>query len=308
MKFTVAIPVYKSQFLRECIDSVLGQTIEDYEVVILNDASPENIDAIVETFTESRIRYFKNEVNVGAVDLVRNWNKCLEYAQGDYFICIGDDDRLMPDCLEMYSKMIERHPDVDLFHARTLQIDENGEYVGITPEYPEAENVFSFMLHRFNNGSQYVGDFCYRTSHLRVLGGFHYQPLAWGSDHITALKAMAGHGVVNLPNPTFCYRVNRLSISSTGQTAIKLLATNQEEHWYEVFIEQTPPADLFEKLCKEDAIRRYRQFFRKLKALQLHYDLMQNRWRIIHWWRKRNTYALSLSTLAAAIYYACRKS
>ena len=72
MKFSVLIPTYKEKYLRECIDSILKQTICDFEVIIVNDASPEDIDSIVLSFNDRRIKYYKNTINYGAVDVDHN--------------------------------------------------------------------------------------------------------------------------------------------------------------------------------------------------------------------------------------------
>lgn len=56
MKFTIAIPAYKRTFLKECIDSILAQTYKDFELIIINDASPEDLDSVVECYKDSRIR------------------------------------------------------------------------------------------------------------------------------------------------------------------------------------------------------------------------------------------------------------
>ena len=62
-KFSITIPAYKRTYLQECIDSILGQTYTDFELIIVNDASPEDLDSIVNSFSDSRIRYYKNEKN-----------------------------------------------------------------------------------------------------------------------------------------------------------------------------------------------------------------------------------------------------
>ena len=78
------VPVYKAQFLAECIDSILAQSYKNFELIIVNDASPQDLDSIVSKYDNPRIRYYKNEVGFGAEHVVGNWNKCLEYAIGDY--------------------------------------------------------------------------------------------------------------------------------------------------------------------------------------------------------------------------------
>lgn len=124
IKFSVTVPAYKAQFLAECIDSILAQTYKNFELIIVNDASPQDFDSIVSKYDDPRSRYYKNEVGFGAEHVVGNWNKCLEYAKGDYVICMGDDDKLKPCCLEEYAKLINIYPDLNVFHALTEMIDE----------------------------------------------------------------------------------------------------------------------------------------------------------------------------------------
>ena len=90
--FSILLPVYKAKYLRDCIDSIIAQTYTDWELIIINDASPDPIDSIVTTYHDARIHYYVNETNIGGKDLVRQWNTCLVKAKGEYCICIGDDD------------------------------------------------------------------------------------------------------------------------------------------------------------------------------------------------------------------------
>ena len=58
MRFSVTIPTYKSAFLSECIDSVLSQTYKHFELIIVDDCSPEDIKSIVDSYSDIRIRYY----------------------------------------------------------------------------------------------------------------------------------------------------------------------------------------------------------------------------------------------------------
>ena len=75
------------------------------------------MDSVVKSFTNARIRYYVNEKNCGAENVVDNWNICLGYARGDYVICMGDDDKLLSTCLKEYAKLIERYPGLGVYHA-----------------------------------------------------------------------------------------------------------------------------------------------------------------------------------------------
>src|SRR3546814_11063102 len=96
-KFSVCIPAYKSRFLFECIQSILGQSYVDFEVIVLNDCSPEPVEEIVRSFSDARIRYYEKEHNVGAIRLTENWNRCVALADGEIVGIMGEDDRLESD-------------------------------------------------------------------------------------------------------------------------------------------------------------------------------------------------------------------
>ena len=242
--FSILLPTYKRRYLQECIDSILGQTYTGWELIIVNDASPEDIDSVVQQYDDPRIRYYKNAQNFGAVRLVEQWNHCLSYAQGEYVLCIGDDDRLMPDCLHMYAQLISRYPEVDILHGQTDLIDENGELIEHTAPRPAFESAMSLLYHRTKNiyRHQYIGDFCYKTAPLQARGGYYDLPLAWGSDDISAIEAAAAHGIANTQEVVFQYRQNRFTISSSKNVCTKLKAIRTETQWKRHFL-QTPQTD-----------------------------------------------------------------
>ena len=65
IKFSVTVPAYKAQFLSECIDSILAQTYKNFELIIVNDVSPQDLDSIVKRYDDPRIRYYKNKEATG---------------------------------------------------------------------------------------------------------------------------------------------------------------------------------------------------------------------------------------------------
>ena len=70
ISFTIAIPAYKGKFLKEAIQSCFNQTYALFEIIVLDDASPENIMEICYGFSDPRLKYFRNDVNVGAEKVV----------------------------------------------------------------------------------------------------------------------------------------------------------------------------------------------------------------------------------------------
>ena len=249
IKFSVAIPAYKDRYLKETIDSVLAQTYQNYEIVIVNDASPYDLDTIVHQYTDPRIRYFKNENNCGAKNVVDNWNICLSYATGEYVMCIGDDDNLTPRCLQDFADLIEKYPQLDLFHARSEIIDDDSNFVMTLELRPEWESVYSLI---YNPRNTHLGDWLFKTETLRKNGGFYKLPYGWQSDDISAFIAAASHGVANTQEVGFQYRGNGLSISH-DLTCIedKIEAVRFSINWRLEFVENSLPNNAEDQKLKE---------------------------------------------------------
>lgn len=253
MKFSITIPTYKTLYLKEAIESVTIQTYPDWELVIVDDCSPEDIAGTVKPYlVDSRVRYYRNEKNCGAENVVDNWNICLNYCTGDYVICIGDDDRLLPCCLEEYRKIIEKYPKLNVYHARTEIIDESGKLTNLQEPRPEWESVLSLIWNRWNHrNKQFIGDFCYNTDYLKGGGGYYKLPLAWGSDDITAVLAAKGKGIANMQAFGFQYRENRHTISSsTANAKLKIQVRLTQYDWYNNFLKNLKQEEIKEEDSK----------------------------------------------------------
>lgn len=293
IKFSVTIPAYKDKFLKETIDSVLAQTCPNYEVIIVNDASPYDLDSIVNQYDDRRIRYFKNEKNCGAKDVVDNWNICLSHATGEYLICMGDDDKLTPRCLQDFADLIKKYPDLDLYHARSEIIDDDSKFVCLLEERPEWESVYSLI---YNPRNSHLGDFLFKTETLRKNGGFYKLPYGWQSDDISAFMAAASHGVANTEEVGFQYRGNGLSISH-DLTCIedKIEAVKAAVRWRLAFVADKHPDNMEDQklieLIKRDAsLYEHREIDNMIE-----FDIRKNLWsRGYFWLTHMRQYRISL--------------
>lgn len=249
MKFSVTIPAYKPQFLKEAVKSVLCQTYREWELIVVDDCSPSNLHAIIEPFLkDERVHYYRNEQNCGAVNVVDNWNICLNYCTGDYVICMGDDDCLLHGCLEEYRQLIEHHPGLNVYHCRTEIINEQGIVTDLQEPRQEWETALSLVWHRWDyREKQYIGDFCYDTKYLKSAGGYFKLPLAWYSDEITATIAAKDKGIANTQAFCFQYRINSHTItSSTANARVKIEALIAQYRWYSAFLADMASTQLSE--------------------------------------------------------------
>ncbi|MBR2300202.1 MAG: glycosyltransferase family 2 protein [Alphaproteobacteria bacterium] len=113
-QISVLVPVYNSApYLAETIKSVLNQTYKNFELILLNDCSTDNSEEIILSFKDKRIRYYKNEKNLG---ISPTRNKLIELADKDtkYYAILDNDDICFPQRLEIQKKFLDTHPDISM--------------------------------------------------------------------------------------------------------------------------------------------------------------------------------------------------
>lgn len=251
IKFSVLIPAFKTLFLKECLLSVLHQEEQNFEIIVVDDHSPENIKSVVEEIDDKRIKYYRNEENCGAKNVVDNWNICLQYASGDYVICMGDDDILSPDCLKVYRELIEKYPNLGIYHTRSYIINEESKPFRATELRSEKENTLDLIWRSINGGcTQFIGDFLYNRQMLLSDGGFYKLPFAWGSDYLSAFIGSTHGGIAHTNKPLFRYRKNRYTISSSSNAIEKIKAQHQLYDWIHNYVSEYNPHNEDEKVSK----------------------------------------------------------
>lgn len=106
MLLTIAIPVYNGErSIKRCIESALNQDYkEEYEVLVVNNASTDNTLNIISSINDSRIRVVNNPTTIS---MWKNHNKCFEEAKGDYVFIIHADDMATPEALKIIAKRLE---------------------------------------------------------------------------------------------------------------------------------------------------------------------------------------------------------
>lgn len=231
MTFSFVLPAYKGCYLREAIDSILAQDYTDFELIVVDDCSPDSIREIVDGYADKRVSFYRNEQNIGGNDLVAQWNHCLEYAKGDYVILATDDDLYAPNFLSSFVPLIEKYPDVNLFRARILQVDSRNEIKYIDSCYKEYLSPVEFRYHLMHGMKGGIPQYIFKRSALVEKGGFVNFPKAWASDDATALM-MSDWGVVNSREHLVRFRWSDINISGDRKYGLeKFKARLQFSRW-----------------------------------------------------------------------------
>ncbi len=300
--FSIGIPAFKARFLPECIESILTQTYQNFELIILNDCSQDDIKSIVAGYDDNRIRYLENDVNVGAENVIDNWNKCLYLAKGEYFVLMGDDDKLEPDYLEEFRKLTEKYPELDVYHCRSNIINEHSVAYELTLSCPEYESTYNYIWHVLNSKrNQFISDFVFRTSALIEKNGFYKLPLAWCSDYVTAFMASGEKGIAHHRKALFNYRISPYNITSTSSIDLKRKAVIGFEGWLGEFLKKKPATEedkIVYPLLKKCFVRSVR--FSKVGLIRQKIGSHGVKG-LIQCWVKRKTYDLSFRDIVTAI-------
>lgn len=113
MQFSVIVPVYKvEKYLKSCVESILAQTFHDYEIILVDDGSPDNCGAICDEYSAVDDRIKVIHKSNGGLSSARNAG--LEVAGGDYILFLDSDDELCEGILKTISDRIEKYPQLDI--------------------------------------------------------------------------------------------------------------------------------------------------------------------------------------------------
>jgi glycosyltransferase involved in cell wall biosynthesis len=106
---SIGIPTFnRAKFLSQAIRSVLQQTFQDFEIIVSDDQSADDTWEVVQSFGDSRIRYYRTTARLG---VPRNWNACARLARGKYFGLLPDDDVYLPEFLSSMISTLEEASD-----------------------------------------------------------------------------------------------------------------------------------------------------------------------------------------------------
>ncbi len=165
------------EYIGTAIESVLEQTFDSFELLVIDDNSTDGTAAVVSRYGDSRIRFLRNSRNLGPEG---NWNHCLAEARGQYVKLLPQDDLLAPDCLAQQVSVLEADAEQRIalvFCSRTI-IDSRGRSI-MTRRYPQrlggqisSRSVVQACIYRGTNLIGEPGGVMFRKRLSDEVGGF----------------------------------------------------------------------------------------------------------------------------------------
>lgn len=208
-KVSVLLPVYNTheQHLREAIDSILAQTFTDFELVVINDASADaNVERIVLSYADPRIRYSANAVNLG---ISKTRNRLLDLARGEYLAVMDHDDVSLPERFAKEAAYLDDHPDVGVVSCYAEYFQDHRGIERFPVEDADIRVALMNVCAMFHSASMI------RKSVLTDNGIRYEEEYSPAEDYALWCRLIPCTRFHNIPEVLFRYRFHSANTSST---------------------------------------------------------------------------------------------
>ncbi|WP_338377975.1 glycosyltransferase family A protein [uncultured Flavobacterium sp.] len=215
----IIIPYFKITFFEKTLESLALQTDKRFKVYIGDDCSPENPTKILEIYKDKLdCTYHRFHDNLGGINLVDQWKRCIELSQNEeWLMLLGDDDFLDTNAIEEFYNYIIKNKtiEIDLVRFKLKIINHLGSVEENNFEYNSIENS-ERLLQRMLAKEETItaSEFIFSRTVYEANGGFINYPLAWFSDYATWLQFGLKSNIHNIENAAVYWRLSGINISS----------------------------------------------------------------------------------------------
>lgn len=200
-KVSVIIPTYnRAKYVKEAIDSVLAQTFQDFEIIVVDDGSIDGTGELLKNYN-GKIRYIY-QTNKG---LPAARNTGIRAAKGEYIAFLDSDDIWLPDKLDIQLKILEKNGDVGLIYSRMFVIDEDGVVnPTVYPKWKLATTLDEMLTEGYGIGLPSTA--IMRKECFDRLGFFDESLIGCGDDGDMFYRVEAFYKIIVVEKPLIKYR------------------------------------------------------------------------------------------------------
>jgi len=227
MLFSILVAHYNNyDYFLDCYESILKQTYQDFEVIILDDCSTDDSFEKIKELTRSdtRFRLFQNEENQGVGFTKR---KCVELAFGEICGFLDPDDALVPEALEI---SVKNYSDNKIIGTYSL-IKLCDEKLDVQKIFPNTRKIKSDDLHFFNINFEIAHFFTFRKSAYNKISGIN--PKLQVAEDIDLYLQLYDTGQIQfIPKPLYLYRLHNNGLSHTAEKQVI-----KQKNWHQVILQ-----------------------------------------------------------------------
>ena len=231
--YTIVLPVRNGgTFIKECISSIMAQTVTDFSLVVLENCSTDGTAEWLSTLTDTRIKVIPAEKPLA---IAENWNRIITIPKNEFVTLIGHDDILLPHYLEEMERLIQEHPEASLYQSHFNFIDAKGDIIKAClpmDEVQKAHELLACLTTRIldSMGTGYL----FRAADYDDLGGISplYPDLLFADNALWISLTAKSYKATTFRN-CFSYRLHQ-SLSRTTKGADYYTSFSQ----YMLFLQQ----------------------------------------------------------------------
>lgn len=212
---SVVVPSYNyARYLTQRIQTILDQTVQDFEIIIIDDASTDGSTEIIAQFAaDDRITPIYCTRNSGTI--YQRWNEAAEMARGRYLWFAGADDYCEPTLLEELLTLLEQEESAGLAFARSVMVDESGRPLFLAPKWNSTRMHHGHAARKallLDTTIANASAVLLRTELFRLVGGFDLT-FRLAADWKFYLDILAVSDLVYLARPLNFCRMHRATVS-----------------------------------------------------------------------------------------------
>ena len=215
-KVSIVVPVWNiEKYIKECLDSLVNQTFDDYEILVINDGSEDNSQKIIDEYTKKYEKVKSYIKENGGLSDARNYG--MSHAIGEYIIFVDGDDWIKKDTIEvLYQEIKKNESDIAIYNFEECY--EDGK-CNITKEIDESiediQKAYMIALPSFCN-KMFRREFL-KEINFSFIKGIYYEDLA-----IHPVVAAQTNKIVYIDKPFYNYRIRQGSIMKQQEKNPKL--------------------------------------------------------------------------------------
>lgn len=232
----IVIPAYKSDFFKETLQSIQGQSNQRFSLYIFDDASPSSLKSVVDEFDfDVPVTFKRFDENAGGQSLVKQWQRCINQIGNEEWIWLfSDDDIMTPDCVESFYQTLNEKPGYAAYRFDTKKISGDGEILREN-RFPQSFDGADFLNLKLSYEQEsYVVEYIFSRDAYDSIGGFPDLPLAWASDDLFCLE-LANYGkICTIEGGSVLWRYSNLNVSGRshrGSARLKMEASLKFVNW-----------------------------------------------------------------------------
>ena len=208
--FSIVLPVRNGgEYIKECINSILSQTLQNFNIVVLDNASTDGTADWLRSLNDSRIIIYPSGQSLS---IEQNWGRIKDVPRNKWMIIIGHDDLMHPTYLEVMADLISKYPQASLYQSHFSFIDENGAVGKKCRPMQEVQTAADFFKETLENG----GGFMMRSADYDAVGGVPMYPNLFFSDYVLWMELSRISYKATAATDAFSYRVHNKNTTATS--------------------------------------------------------------------------------------------